>query len=125
PRLCHSLALKDDGTVWAWGWNSNGQLGDGTLVQRITPAQIPAFPVCSGVGAIGAGSSHSLARKSDGTIWAWGLNTSGQVGDGTNTQRTAPVQVHGVGGSGFLMDAMALGAGGNHSLAVTSDGSVF
>ena len=74
----HSLALKSDGTVWAWGDNNMGQLGDGTISDddRTTPAQVPNL---TGVVAIASRSCHSLAIKSDGTVWAWGDNSFGQL----------------------------------------------
>jgi alpha-tubulin suppressor-like RCC1 family protein len=124
----HSLALKSDGTVWAWGMNSSGQLGDGTTTQRTTPVQVlgsGGVGFLTGVSAVAAGNAHSLALKSDGTVWAWGTNGSGQLGDGTNTQRTNPVQVLGSGGVGFLTGVSAVAAGTQHSLAVISDGTVW
>ena len=66
----HSLSLKSDGTVWAWGKNDYGQLGDGTTTQRSTPVQVSSL---SGVIAVADGDYHSLAVKSDGTVWAWGI----------------------------------------------------
>src|SRR5207237_805117 len=86
----HSLALKNDGTVWSWGGNTNGQVGDGTTNQRTSPVQVTTL---SSVIAIAAGADHSLALKSDGTIWTWGKNSSGQIGDGTTTNRPSPTQV--------------------------------
>ena len=85
--FAHSLALRSDGTVWAWGENLDGQLGDGGRSDRHMPAQVPGL---SGVVAIAAGEAHSLALRSDGTVWAWGSNTSGQLGDGTNTPSADP-----------------------------------
>jgi len=67
----HTMALKSDGTVWAWGYNSYGQLGDGTTTNRSTPVQVSSL---SNVTAIAGGNSHSLALKSDGTVLAWGGN---------------------------------------------------
>jgi alpha-tubulin suppressor-like RCC1 family protein len=88
----HALALKSDGTIWAWGSNSFGQLGDGTTINRITAVQASGLTA----GALtAAGYFHSLVRKTDGTIWAWGSNLRGQLGDGTTTDRLIPV--HGVG----------------------------
>lgn len=84
----HSLALKEDGTVWACGNNTHGQLGDGTSTDRNTPVQVNNL---SGVTAIAAGYFHSLALKEDGTVWAWGYNYYGQLGDGTKTNRKTPV----------------------------------
>ena len=83
----HTLALTGDGRVWAWGDNSNGQLGDGTFLSRTQPAPVPHLT--DGV-AIAAGYSHSLALKKDGTVWAWGDNSSGQLGNGTTETRNIP-----------------------------------
>ncbi|SMB96533.1 Alpha-tubulin suppressor [Thermanaeromonas toyohensis ToBE] len=113
----HSLALKSDGTVWAWGQNSYGQLGDGTTTNRYTPVQVQGL---SDVVAVAAGGGHSLALKSDGTVWAWGANNYGQLGDGTTANRYTPVQVQGL--SGVVAIAAALGS---HSLALKSDGTVW
>ena len=76
----HSLSLtRDNGSVWAWGRNGSGQLGDGTKTERLTPNQIPGL---SDFTEIAAGRFHSLALKSDGTVWTWGSNEHGQIGDG-------------------------------------------
>ena len=91
----HSLALKSDGTVWAWGYNNYGQLGDGTTTDRHTPVSVSGL---TGVTAIAGGYGHSLALKSDGTVWAWGYNSYGQLGDGTTTDRHTPVDVSGLSG---------------------------
>ena len=72
----HSLALKTDGTVWSWGRNNFGQLGDNTNTNRLLPVQVQGL---SGVSAISAGYYHSLALKNDGTVWAWGYNSYGQL----------------------------------------------
>jgi alpha-tubulin suppressor-like RCC1 family protein len=113
----HSLALKNDGTVWAWGWNMFGQLGDGTNTDRHTPVQVRNL---SGVTAIATtnGGNHNLALKSDGTLWAWGDNFFGQLGDGSTVHRSAPVQVQNLSG----VTCMAAGSG--HSLALLQDGTV-
>jgi alpha-tubulin suppressor-like RCC1 family protein len=113
-----SLALKGDGTVWAWGENAIGQLGDGTTTERHTPVQVGTPPL-SEVTAIAAGQGHNLALRSDGTVWAWGLNARGELGDGTTTDRLTPVQVQNLSG------IKAIGAGDNHSLAVRSNGTVW
>ncbi|MBT9253100.1 MAG: hypothetical protein KM296_05345 [Brockia lithotrophica] len=86
----HSLALKRDGTVWAWGWNRFGQLGDGTKENRTSPVPVKDL---TEVVQVAAGDGHSLALKRDGTVWAWGDNTFGQLGDGTRGARPTPVQV--------------------------------
>ncbi|MGE5579277.1 MAG: fibronectin type III domain-containing protein [Bacillota bacterium] len=112
----HNLALRGDGTVWAWGYNDDGQLGDGTTIQRTSPVQVSGL---TGVIAIAAGDEHSLALKGDGTLWAWGRNNGGQLGDGTTTTRKTPVQVKG------LTGITALSAGIYHTLALKGDGTVW
>ncbi|REE99718.1 alpha-tubulin suppressor-like RCC1 family protein [Thermomonospora umbrina] len=111
----HSVAVKADGTVWAWGQNSAGQLGDGTTTGRTTPVQVAGL---TGVVAVAAGGDFSLALKSDGTVWGWGGNGSGQLGDGTTTGRTTPVQATG------LTGVVSLAARGQRVMAVRSDGTV-
>ena len=112
----HSLALRADGTVWAWGWNGYGQLGDGTTSDRLRPVPVPGL---TGVVAVAGGAFHSLALKGDGTVWAWGWNPFGQLGDGTTVSRLRPVPVPG------LTGVTAVSAGTLHSLAVRSDGSAW
>jgi hypothetical protein len=75
-----SLALKSDGTVWAWGYNAYGQLGNGTYTNSNTPVRVPEL---SNIVAISGGFLHAVALKSDGTVWAWGYNYTGQLGNGT------------------------------------------
>jgi hypothetical protein len=113
----HSLALKNDGTVWAWGRNAEGQLGVGTFdFFYTTPVQVSNL---SDVQAIAAGDRYSLALKNDGTVWAWGSNDEGQLGDGTSTSSNTPVQVSG------LSDVQAVAGGWSHSLALKNDGTVW
>lgn len=122
----HNLALKSDGTVWAWGSNGVGQLGIG--ITTPTPLPFPvtddeplALPVSGlkDVIAISAGAGYSLALKANGTIWAWGYNGDGRLGDGTEVNRNVPVQVHG------LTGIVAVAAGFGNSAAITGDGSVW
>jgi len=108
----HNFALKNDGTVWAWGWNKMHQLGDGTTIDRYTPVQVSGL---TSIIALGGRGYHSLALKSDGTVWAWGWNTSGQLGDGTILTQTVPVQVVG------LLNPAAITGGGFFSLALMPD----
>ncbi|MFO0477358.1 MAG: T9SS type A sorting domain-containing protein [Bacteroidota bacterium] len=113
----HSAALKSDGTVWCWGWNTDGQLGDGTTTDKSIPTQVPSL---TGITKIAAGTYHTLALKNDGTVWAWGDNVNGQIGNGTTgTDKTSPVQVSG------LTNVVAIAAGRFFSMAVKSDGTVW
>jgi alpha-tubulin suppressor-like RCC1 family protein len=91
----HSLALKSDDTLWAWGYNGYGQLGDGTTspARRTTP-QLVNLP--GGGVAMEASPTHSLAVKTDGTLWTWGWNYYGQLGDEAVSQRLTPGQLPGL-----------------------------
>jgi alpha-tubulin suppressor-like RCC1 family protein len=91
----HSLALKEDGTVWAWGINCHGQFGNGTYNDSNIPVQVIGL---TGIIAIDCGfySEYSIALKNDGTVWAWGLNSEGMLGNGTYTDNNIPVQVSGL-----------------------------
>jgi alpha-tubulin suppressor-like RCC1 family protein len=124
----HNLALKSDGTVWAWGNNTNGresplfgsisgQLGDNELPRSSTPVQVGGLP--DGIEAVAAGLAYSLALKDDGTVWAWGFNDVGQLGDGTSTDTSTPVRVSGLDG------VRAIAAGGSNGLALNDDGTVW
>jgi alpha-tubulin suppressor-like RCC1 family protein len=88
--LGHSVTLKSDGTVWTWGYNYSGILGDGTTINRSTPVQVLGL---SEIVAIAAGNGCSVALKSDGTVWTWGVNDYGQLGDGTTVSKNSPVWV--------------------------------
>lgn len=111
----HSLALREDGTVWAWGYNGYGQLGDGTKTDRHRPVQVSELKGIKAIaaGRLQGGSHYSLALREDGTVWAWGLNNYGQLGDGTTTSRDRPVKVL------ELKEVKAIDAGGYHSLAIS------
>jgi len=113
----HSVALKSDGTVWTWGYNTDGELGDGTTTQRISPVQVPAF---SGVVAVAAGNGHTMALKGDGSVWVWGSNGFYQLGDGgASYSRTSAYQLPGV------SNVVAIAAGYYHSLALKGDGTAW
>lgn len=84
----YGVALKEDGSVWAWGHNKYGQLGDGTNYNRLTPVEVSGLTQVAGISA---GGYHTLGVKEDGSLWAWGCNENGQLGDGTSTSRYFPV----------------------------------
>jgi alpha-tubulin suppressor-like RCC1 family protein len=113
----HTVALLADGTVKTWGYNNYGQLGDGTVTERWTPVAV--FGQGLPVAAIAAGDDHTVVRVADGAVQAWGHNTSGQLGNGTFSNGTAPLAVNSLGGS-----AAAVAAGGYHTMARMSDGTV-
>jgi alpha-tubulin suppressor-like RCC1 family protein len=92
----HTLAIKSDGSLWAWGTNHYwGQLGDGSVEWRTNPVQPRGMTDCV---AVAAGKYHSVALKKDGTLWTWGGNTHGQLGIGTNDLEAHPIptRVHGL-----------------------------
>ncbi len=112
----HTLVIKNDGTVWAWGSNVYGQLGSIAGGSKSTvPVQVPGL---SGIVSVAGGRFHSLAVKNDGTVWAWGYNKTGELGNGTTTNSISPIQVTGVTG------AVKVSAGAYHSLALKSDGTL-
>ncbi|HLZ19492.1 MAG TPA: hypothetical protein VKO67_07750, partial [Smithellaceae bacterium] len=87
----HSLALTESGAAKSWGFNSNGQLGDGTTTRRTTPGDVSGLS--SGINAIAAGETHSLALPNSGNLKAWGYNNSGQLGNNSVTDALSPVNV--------------------------------
>jgi alpha-tubulin suppressor-like RCC1 family protein len=119
-----TYAVKSDGTVWAWGWNGSGELGIGTPEESVlSPVRIPSL---SGVVAVGAGTLNGYAVKSDGTLWAWGNNSYGQLGNGqgcdpdpnVRCESRVPVQVPG------LTGITAVAAGYDSVYALRTDGTV-
>jgi alpha-tubulin suppressor-like RCC1 family protein len=111
-----TVFLKSDGTVWAWGSNSDGQLGNGTTTDSSIPVQVSGL---SDVIAVAAGSAHTIALKGSGTVWAWGSNSNGQLGNGTTTDSSTPVQVNGLSGM------IAVAAGSAHTISAKGDGAVW
>ena len=112
----HSLALKSDGTLWTFGYNGFGQLGNTSGTFNLTPTQ-----VMSGVIAVAGGASHTMALKSDGTLWTFGINFSGQLGIATNIFTGAPNPTP----TQVMSGVTAIAAGDEHSLALKSDGTLW
>jgi alpha-tubulin suppressor-like RCC1 family protein len=111
----HGCAVTATGGVKCWGLNTNGEIGDGTLTTRTAPVDVP--DLASGVTAVATGEHHSCALTEAGGVKCWGLNDRGQLGDGTNVQRTTPVDVQG------LTNAVAaITAGQHHTCALTASG---
>jgi alpha-tubulin suppressor-like RCC1 family protein len=124
----HTLALKSDGTVWAWGGNSYGQLGIGNKDDHTVPYQVHGpgnVGYLSGIIKVAAGDFFSLAVKEDGSLWAWGGNSNGQLGIGNKDDHTVPYQVHGPGNVGYLTNVVDVAAGRYFSLALRDDGTVW
>jgi len=110
------LAIKRDGSLWAWGDNPEGQLGNGTKIKESAPIRVGTDT--NWLAAAGGGY-HTLAIRTDGTLWGWGRNDEGQLGDGTKANRLTPVQI------GSDKDWVAVAAGEKHSIGVKQDGSVW
>jgi len=128
----HTMAITSDGSLWAWGSNHEGSLGDGTATitereevssgnsrtvviednNRLSPLKI-----MDNVAYVSAGSNHTMAITEDGSLWAWGSNSSGQLGDGTTENRHSPMLI--------MEDVIAVSAGSRHTAAIKSDNSLW
>jgi alpha-tubulin suppressor-like RCC1 family protein len=111
-----TIALKKNGTLWAWGNNESGQLGDGTTINKTSPAQVLTDTNWS---KIAAGGTHTVALKVNGTLWAWGMNDYGQLGDGTTISKTTPTRI------GTANNWSRIAAGRTHTLGIKMDGTLW
>ncbi len=107
-----SFLIGEDGSLWAWGLNDFGQLGDGTETNRTTPQK-----VMDGVKLVAPGGVHTLILKEDGGLWAWGANGSGQLGDGTTQNSGSPLKI--------MDDVQSATAGNGWTMAIKNDGSLW
>ena len=110
----HSGAITEDGSLWMWGWNINGQLGDGTTEEKHTPVK-----VMENVKMISLGEYHSGAIKEDGSLWMWGYNVCGQLGDGTTEEKEKLIPVK------VMENVKSVGLGDFYSGAIKEDGSLW
>jgi alpha-tubulin suppressor-like RCC1 family protein len=113
----HTLAIKTDGTLWAWGYNANSRLGLGDTTNRNLPTQVTAAG--DNWATVSAGAEHSAAIKEGGTLWTWGSNSQGQLGHNDTTARNVPTQV------GDRDDWVAVSACTSFTLALRSDGTLW
>jgi alpha-tubulin suppressor-like RCC1 family protein len=112
----HVAAVKTDGTLWAWGRNNYGQIGDNTIINRSSPVQIGGL---TNWALVGTGDNHTASVKTDGTLWTWGSSSWGQIGDNTIINRSSPVQV------GSLTNWYQVSAGDNFTASVKTDGTLW
>lgn len=114
----HTVALKSDSSLWLWGYNSSGQLGNSSTTNRSSPTQV--YGGSTGWRQITAGQQNTMGIKVDGTLWGWGFNGSGQLGDSSSTNRSSPVQIYGGGNTWkFVFTGFA------HSAATKTDGTLW
>jgi alpha-tubulin suppressor-like RCC1 family protein len=124
----HNVALKSNGTVWTWGWNFLGMLGDGTTNDAALPVQagLGSVPPLASVTKLGGRTYWNLAVKSDGSMWAWGMNGAGQVGNGTVTSSVlTPVMVSNSQPGGAVNNPLQVSCGYTYGVALLTNGSVW
>ena len=114
----HTAAIKTDGTLWTWGYNFTGQLGDNTTFQRLTP--VTTFAGGTNWKQVACGNAHTAAIKTDGTLWTWGYNAYGQLGDNTINTRRTPVTTF-AGETNWKQVA----CGSFHTAAIKTDGTLW
>ncbi len=116
----HSLAIDEAGALWAWGYNSYGQLGNGNTNNSNIPKKITNTDNTKFV-SVWAGGSHSIAIDEAGSLWAWGYNGNGQLGDGSTNNSNIPIKITNIDNTKFLIVAV----GASHNLAIDEAGSLW
>ena len=114
----HTAAIKTDGTLWAWGYNTYGQLGDNTVVNKSSPVQTIALG--TNWKQVSCGITYTAAIKTDGTLWSWGRNNSGQLCDNTVVDKSSPVQTIALG-----TNWKQVACGYQHASAIKTDGTLW
>jgi len=114
----HTACIKTDGTLWTWGDNASGQLGDNTITKKSSPVQTIAFG--TNWKQVFCGYAHTIATKTDGSLWVWGFNSNGQIGDNTIANRSSPVQTIAFGSTWKQASGGKL-----HTACVKTDGSLW
>ena len=107
----HVMVLKEDGTLWGWGRNLYGELGDGTTTERTRPVKI-----LDGVKQVSAEGAYTMAILNDGTLWGWGVNNKGQLGDGSITNRNRPIKI--------AEGVRDVACGNSYTIYITKDGEL-
>ena len=115
-RFLNTLAIKTDGTLWAWGYNGYGQLGLDNRVSYSSPVQVGSG---TNWAAVQVANARTIAIKTDGTMWAWGYNGGGNLGLGDIVDRSSPVQI------GALTTWSKISGAGNFSIAIKTDGTMW
>lgn len=114
----HTAAIKQDGTLWTWGRNTTGQLGDNSTTDKSSPVQ--TITASTNWRQVTCGDRYTAAIKTDGTLWIWGENVDGQLGDNTRTNRSSPIQTVSAGTNWKVIDG-----GGNTTAAIKNDGTLW
>ena len=122
----HTCAVLSIGELECWGDNSMDQLGTGVIGHSATPVHVLASPTATlaNVSKLISGADHTCALLTDKTVWCWGANSDGQLGNGTTADNSTPTQVLGIGGSGFLSNVSQISAGYGHTCALITGGVV-
>ena len=128
----HTVGIEEDGTLWSWGYNGSGQLGDGTAgltANKSTPVRVQKINNRTKWKAVATGEDHTVGIDIDGTLWSWGKNASGQLGDGTTTDKSTPVRVQQKTEEGAFEDNTTkwelVAAGGGHAVGIAEDGTLW